>query len=228
MKKSLFKPYLKSLIQQHIGYLVFDTLIIVLVIIFAILNFSKIPENTTKINQLKDEVTKLNNKYNAINSLNISNEDLKIYLAFLNKLIPSSEDYFSLIYTLETISRKTNFIIQAYTVNLKQSTKNKLKLTISGIGDKTAFTNFLKTYNFSGGRLMTSDSIELNPQLEGILNINVTFYNNKVVGKNSSDQFQKSLISLSEVAKLYNKTDFSLKDDNVNEVFDYPRKNNPF
>jgi hypothetical protein len=227
MKNNFLKPYLKGLIKDHFGYIFFNIGLISLIIIFTYLNLPRLTQNTNKIKSLQKEVTVLQNKLNALNSINANPEDLKIYLNFLNKLIPNIEDYFSIIYTLEQISEQTNFNIISYTVNLKQSTNNKLKLNIEGSGHRDAFIKFLSTYNFGGGRLMTSDRIELNPDLQGALKIDVYFYNQKTDIKDTS-QFDSSLVSLQEVANLYNKVNVSIKEETQENTYVYPRKTNPF
>lgn len=227
MKKNLLKPYFRSLIKSHSGYILFDFIIITLAIVFCLLNTPRIVKYQKTVYALYFEINSLKDRLNTLNASNFTNSDLKKYLLFLNKLIPNSEDYFSIIYALEEISKKTNFIINSYDVNLKQSTASKLKLTISGIGDKTAFMNFLKSYSFVGGRLITSDKIELNSQVEKEIKIDVTFYNKKTDAKNT-DQFQTALSSLQEVSNLYNKVNISLKDQNINQETEYPRKRNPF
>ncbi len=175
MKKNLIKSYLRSLIKENIGYILFNVIIIILTVVFCLFNAPYLVDNQKKIRTLTSEVNLLNTRLIALNGLNITNDDLKKYLSFLNKLIPNSEDYFSLIYTLEKISQKTNFIINSYNVSLKQSSANKLKLTITGIGDRTTFMDFLKTYSFSGGRLVTSDKIQLDSQIMKEVKIDVTF-----------------------------------------------------
>lgn len=227
MRNTLIKPYLRGLIKDHFGYIFFNLGLIFLIIIFFYLNFPRITQNTKKIKTLQKDVYLLQNKLNTLNSSNINPNNLKIYLSFLNRLIPNSEDYFSIIYSLEKISQQTNFIVLSYTVNLKQSTKNKLKLSIEGSGNHDAFVKFLSSYNFSGGRLITSDRLELNPQLEGVLKIDVAFYNQKV---NASDtnQFGSSLVALQELANLYNKINIDLKEEPQDTQYVYPRKSNPF
>lgn len=229
--KKFIPPYLQSLIKDHFGYICFDLGIISLIVIFLYLNLPRIPINQLKIKSLQKEIAVLQNNVETLNSTNMKIADLKNYLDFMNKLIPNSEDYFSLIYSLEQISQKTGFYIQSYSLNVKTSTKEKLNLSISGSGNREAFVKFLDTYTFAGGRLMTSDKLELNPQLEGLLKIDVTFYSKKI-SLNKNDQFQNALISLNAVKAMYAKINTDLKTAK-NEVTDmsnyiYPTKSNPF
>lgn len=227
MKKHLLQPYLISLTRDHIGYIIFDVVLILILILFFVFNTHRITQNRQKVIALTKEVDMLRKKLNTLNSSNYSNADLKKYLTFLNTLIPNSEDYFSIIYSLEEISQKTNFIVTSYDINLKQSTANKLKLIISGTGDRQNFMNFLKSYTFSGGRLITSDKIELNSQVDKVIKVDVTFYNKKVDSK-ISNQSTISLQSINEVASLYKKVNFTLKNQNTDNFLPYPTKTNPF
>jgi len=186
--------------------------------------------NNEKINVLTKETTDLQRRVTLFNKAFLNKEDLESSVNMLNSLIPSSEDYFSVIYALDKISQKTNFIITSYTINLKSSTQNKLKLTIAGSGDRNSFLKFLNEYNFGGGRLITSDKIELTPQISGQIKIDITFYNKdaKLGKKQQIPALSESL--LKDLTALKEKVHFGLKEASSEGQldFNYPRKINPF
>jgi hypothetical protein len=227
MKK--IKPYVAKLIQQNLIYLSGAVLLLVLIVVVIKTGVDRIQKVDAGNKILTSEVTELRTKFNLLNTVVPSSEQLDSDILLLNSLIPEAEDYFSIIYALETLSKKTGFIITSYTVNMKSSTKEQLKLSITGVGDTTSFMNFLENYNFAGGRLITSDKIELNPQESSAIRVDLTFYNKKVA-LNFSGELEINPKTIEEIALLRNKVDFSFKETGPAEEVDYsyPKKNNPF
>ena len=144
-------------------------------------------------------------------------------------LIPNIEDYFSIIYALEKLSLNSNFIINSYTVSIGKSTSQKLKLSVTGMGDSESFINFLKNYNFAGGRLITSDKIQLDPNFVGSIKIDLTFYTKKVTANQNLESNPDEKV-FNELETLKNKVNFAFDVDTASSApdFNYPRKSNPF
>lgn len=223
-------PYFIRLLKENFVYIILNICITLLVVFFLVTNSTKALESANKINALTKDVKSLQERVNLFRNASISNEDLDTNIKILNSLVPNTEDYFSVIYALEKLSQKTNFIITSYTINLKSSTQNKLKLSITGTGDRNTFLKFLNEYNFSGGRLITSDKIELTPQISGQIKIDVTFYNkNSSVAQNPLTA-TISLQLLHDLAALRNKVSFDQKNSTEEGqlILNYPRKTNPF
>lgn len=227
--KTKIKPYFLRLLKENSLYLLSLVLLFFILIFFLTGNLPKIVLNQQKIETLTNEIKELKAKSSLINSLTTNPTELDEEIKFINNLIPGEEDYFSIIYALEQLSLKTGFIITSYTVNMKTSNANKLQLTITGAGDKETFMKFLKDYNFGGGRLITSDKIELTPELSGMTKINLAFYN-KDVSKEKTAIIDRTGKFLSELTALKNKVQFSFKESSPEASVDYnyPRKTNPF
>ena len=170
------KPFIKRLIRENISYIAGNIFILILIIVTVRIGFTENFNYNSKINTLKKELSQLQNKITLMNTTIPSSDKLDEDLNFLNTLIPNVEDYFSIIYTLENLSKKSQFLITSYTVNVGNSTNEKLLLEATGTGDSQSFINFLKDYNFAGGRLITSDKIQLDPNFFGSIKINLTFY----------------------------------------------------
>jgi len=224
------KPFISRLIQENILYII--TCIFLVAIIGIVINISinkllKLDKDNEKISK---EVVELRNRFNLLNTAIPSTQELEQNIKILNGLIPNMEDHFSIIYTLDKLSQKTGFIITSYSVNMKASTTNKLKLTITGIGDTSAFMNFLESYNFGGGRLITSDKIELNSKVGKTIKIDLTFYNKKV----GTDYNQKLVINekiFKEIETLKTRVDFNFDEvipQENNLDLDYPKKTTLF
>ena len=179
----------------------------------------------------KREVNQLKTRLDLLNTIIPSTEELNQDIKIMNALIPNAEDYFSIIYALNKLSLDTGFIISSYTINMKASTLEKLKLTIDGIGDTTKFVDFLSKYNFSGGRFITSDKIELSTQTSGFIRIDLTFYNKKVdINYNQNSPVNQKIFE--DITSLKSKINFNFDEqtasDSANIDLNYPVKNNLF
>lgn len=227
--KIKIRPYYWILLKENILYLVSIILLSSLSIFFLIKNLPQLAQLQEEVSNLTQEVNQLKIKLKLIDSLvaDHSNINLDEDIKFINTLIPSEEDYFSILYALEQLSSKTGFFITSYTVDMKKSNVNKLRLTVKGTGNVDTFMNFLKEYNFGGGRLITSDKIELSQDLTGEININLTFYNKNVAHEQGAIS-KKTIQSLSAIKELKNKVQFSFQESSPETNFDYPRKTNPF
>lgn len=225
----IIKPYVRKLIKDNLIYIVVNIFLVGLTTFFLIIKISELPEKQTKISSLKSEVAELENKYKILNlSEVVDAEKLDSDINTLNMLIPNSEDYFSIVYALEQLSKKTNFIINSYSINLKNSSKDKMQLVISGTGDQVSFLDFLKQYNFGGGRLITADKIELSAQFFGTIKLNINLYT-KAADTNSNAKLVLTKQQLDEIESIKTKINLVMKDTGDEEVdLNYPKKVNPF
>jgi len=227
--KNKIKPFIKRLVKENIYYIIGNVFIFIFIIITVKIGITEITKYKTKIASLELENIQLMNKVTLMNSAIPSSDKLDEDIKFLNTLIPNSEDYFSIIYALENLSQKSNFIITGYTVNIAASTSEKLRMKVTGIGDSKSFIDFLKDYNFSGGRLITSDKVQLDPNFSGSIIIDLTFYNKKTVVANKLEKSPDSNI-YKELETLKAKVNFSFDNNSATRSPDlgYPKKSNPF
>ncbi len=225
--KLKIKPYLLRLVKENIVYIFSLFFLFILIVIVIKTGFDKITDSNSKIKTLTNEVNSLQSKaaffQETIPDTAKLDEDVKL----LNLLIPNIEDYFSIIYSLETLSQKTGFNVVGYSVSIGKSTPNKLRLSVTGLGDSTSFMKFLDEYNFSGSRLITSDKIELNPQLTGAIKIDLTFYNKSTSTTNTDITPNKKIFQELEAIKQKVNFDFS-QNVQENQDLSYPKKSNPF
>lgn len=202
--------YLKRLLRENFYYLVTFIMVIVLFVIVNIAFTNDYTANKDKTNQTKTDIENLNQRKTVLESMIFSNyQEVKNFNIILNSLIPDSEDFFSIIYALERISQQTNFVVTNYSIDLAQSSGERLTLSIAGDGDTNAFLKFLENYNFSSGRLITMNDYDFTNK--GIqFKITLNFYNKKV----STEQVkldklkEEDLNMMREIAK---KVDFLLK-----------------
>ncbi len=225
--KTKISPYIKSLLKKNSVYISINILLIVILIFFIAFNFNLIPDKQNSILKEENEVAQLQKRDDFLNSpIAVNAVELDSSLKLLNSLIPNSEDYFSVITVLEELSKKTNFIIDSYDINLTASGANKLQLSVSGKGDQESFIKFLKEYNYGGGRLITSSNIQLSAKYAGTMTLIITFYN-KTIAKGEALPLDLNSKDQEEIAKLKNKVDFTLKEEKLDDL-SYPKKSNPF
>lgn len=231
MKKVKIKPYLYQLIKENILYIIFSFGFLMLSIFLVQTSIAKILILNQKSLTAKREVSELKKRFDLLNTIVPSTEELEQDIKILNALIPNVEDYFSIIYALDKLSQDTGFIITSYDVNMKKSTADKLKLTISGIGNTADFVNFLGSYNFSGGRLITSDKIELSTNTSGQIKIDLTFYNKKI-NTNYNQNIPVNQKVFEDITVLKSKINFVFNDQSASETANidtsYPVKSSLF
>jgi len=135
----------------------------------------------SKLQTEKEETEKVRLRKETLEqSANLIKNEIDEANTLFTMLIPDKEDFFTIINAIEVISKKSGFIITEYSVNLSDSSQEKLSISVSGTGDSNTFVNFLDSYAFSGGRFTTSEKIEFTSSQFKSTVIQLNFYNNKV------------------------------------------------
>ena len=227
--KNKIKPFIKRLVKENIYYIIGNVFILIFIIITVKIGITETTKYKTKIASLELENVQLMNRVTLMNNSIPQSEKLDEDIKFLNTLIPNTEDYFSIIYALENLSQKSNFIITSYTVNVKASTSEKLRINVTGFGNSQSLKDFLKNYNFFGGRLITSDKVQLDPDFSGSIKIDLTFYNKKTEVANKLEKSPNTNV-FKELESLKAKVNFSFDNNSATSSPDlgYPKKSNPF
>ena len=215
--------------------LIFAFLTNLILIIFLIVFFNR---QFNFLNQQKNTIANEIKKLNEKKDLILFSENLKtknLDIDKLNKifflLLPNSQDYFSIILALEGISKKTNFVVTSYSLNPKESSSNRLSISITGFGDRNAFLNFVEDYNFISNRLITIDKLEfsesnLNPDKK----ISLNFY---IDNKNKKEGFfykldKKDLELINKILSKINLEE-DIESNNQDSIsLEYEKKTNPF
>lgn len=229
--KPKIRPYLKYLLKQNAVYFVIFVVLMVISAFVIPFFIAQIDKAKTELDKARLETSALETKRRILQTVvNENGDDIDADLALVTGLIPDSEDYFSMIYSLERLSQTTGFIINSYTVNLTKSNSKKLSLTVSGLGDSQSFLELLKNYNFAGGRLITAEKIGIDPLEQNGVSLDLNFYNDKpVLDANEHLDFQGSINELNE---LRSKVKFSVVSagdgTQPTQLEQYPTKNNLF
>ena len=233
--KTTIKPYTKSLLNQNLPYIAISLFFVVLACIGPFFMVNKINDNEDKEKKLESDIDTLKTKKVLLDTLsNQSSNTLTQNLLILNTLIPDSEDYFSIIDTLEKLSGLTNFHIISYTINISaiNASSEKLPIEIVGLGDTQAFISFLNKYNFGGNRLITLDKVEFKPSTgESTYRLNMNFYHSKSTQSQkitTTLDYQKSFEKLEKFKKQINiQIPQGISQSNQLDT-SYPTKSNPF
>lgn len=227
MKKVKINPYLQYLLKENLGYILLLVGLVLASVAAVYFLLGKLSENQLVIEEGRKEVAELENKQQLIAAATSQNpkrlsEDVRI----LQGLIPDSEDYFSIVYALDELSKKTGFVINEYTINLAKSSSTKLSIIVAGVGDAETFIKFLKDYNVGGGRLITAEQIELNAKDVDTFKLTLNFYTKKVSEAESANlNYNKAL---SDFDKIKDKVTFLISPEDVSSDEAYPVKSNPF
>lgn len=168
--------------------LVVDLLLIVGLIYFGLQLRTKYTDLITS----EDDVQSMKATITLIrNNQSIFNGRIDEYNELLEELIPNNESYFSVITTLEQLAARTGVVINAYSVNLDSTTEEKLTLSVTIEGDATSLQRFIQEYKYGGGRLLTTDGLNITPdELESMV-VSLNFYHN---------EFRDTVSSTSRVA----------------------------
>ncbi len=228
--KIKINPYIKYLIIENIYYILIAVLLVVSIFVIPSLMLNTYSKNADNISVLEKELQEISSKKNALLFLSsTSSKNIDEYYNLVSSLIPETENYFTIIYSLNNLSESTNFNITSYALNLKESTGNKISIQVTGVGNQQEFLNFLKEYNLGGGRLITAESIKLNSEEFAGITLKLNFYSQKAsLSQQGSIDYQKVL---NKIDKIKDKIKFNFQS-NANEeeivIEEYPTKTSPF
>jgi len=232
MKRKI-DPYIKYLLIENVAYIVIAIILLFGIFIIPSLLIGSYTKNAENIYRLEEEIKISNSKKKALAFISDSKlQDIDEYYNVVSTIIPESENYFSIIYSLNKLSQLTNFNITSYSINLKESTKNKISIEVTGVGNQNEFLEFLKEYNFGGGRLITAETISLNQREFSGITLKLNFYNKKAsLAQQRSADYQQIL---REIDQIKEKVRFTILDDTATDLTsedvdsNYPTKTNPF
>jgi hypothetical protein len=126
-----------------------------------------------KVQEMKATITLIRNNQSIFNGrIEEYNDELK-------QLIPDQESYFSVISTLEQLASRTGVVINSYSVNLNSTTEEKLTLSVTIEGDENSIQEFIKQYRYGGGRLLTTDGLNITPDDLQSVTFSLNFYHNE-------------------------------------------------
>ena len=96
------------------------------------------------------------------NNKTLVSQNIDKYNEILENIIPDNESYFLVITALEQLAARTGVRVASYSIDLTSTTEEKLTLEVEIEGDLASIENFMKEYQFAGGRLITNERLSLN------------------------------------------------------------------
>lgn len=208
-----------------ISVIVFIFLFLIVFIFYAQFNTQK-----KEVDLMTGEVQMLKNRFDTLKyNKSVTEDQIKEYNKLLASLVPETEDFFSIIYALEEISKKSHFDITNYTIIVGKVTGEKLVLNVEGTGDTDSFLSFLQEYQYSGGRLATIDKIQYGGVSVGNTRVSLNFYSKRFTFNESVQVPQLSKEEIAKLEAIKQKVKFQFSSSSYQSVnTDYSTKKNPF
>lgn len=174
------KNDIKSLFKTKGFYNVFF-LVIIDIILFGLLlygffftyqRFSSLIQERVALEENRQKAQLVRNNKQQLET------DIADYNAVLDRLIPNQESYFQIINAFEKLSLATNLPIENYTINVEDTTSEKISFSLRLTGSSQEVNSFLKNFNYSSGRLIVSDSWSLlNDGTVSTLDFDISMFN---------------------------------------------------
>lgn len=156
IQKINIKNYLN---KQYISFglfVILDIFFIIFILYFAYKIFGIYQE----IQALEQEIEQLKSTSILIkNNKDLLKDDITEYNKTLDNLIPSGETYFQVISAFEQLESRSGVNIGSYTINLDETTEEKMSLNLVITGAQNAIESLLENYHYFGGRLMTNEEL---------------------------------------------------------------------
>jgi len=229
---STFRIDINAIKNRKETMILFPMVIFIIILFITLFSFNNLSSIKRKNELLSQEVLSLKNRRdNILLNLKMLNEnsDFINYNQILGMLVPESEDFFSIIYTLQQISQQSGLIIENYVVSIGRSTNQKTSISITYVNDQTSFMKFLDLYQYSGGRLVTIPKINWKSDSSGKTKVLLNFYSKGYVPTNGQ-VFKISKAEQNKVKDILSKIKINvLNPEATPEVsVDYETKDNPF
>ena len=229
---STFRIDIEALKNRKETMVLFSMVIFIIISFITLYSYNNLSATKHKNELLNQEISSLKNRKDNI-LLNVKtlneNGDFTNYNQVLGTLIPESEDFFSIIYTLQQISQQSGLIIEDYTVSIGRSTNQKTSISITYVDDQVSFMKFLDLYQYAGGRLVTIPKINWKSDASGKTKVLLNFYSKGFIPSNEQ-VFKISKIEQNKVKDILSKIKINvLNPEATPEVsVDYETKDNPF
>lgn len=116
----------------------------------------------------------------------VAEQNVTAYNTLLSRLVPPTEDYFSVVASMERLSLRTGIEITRYSINLPEDGTEIYPLSIVATIPVEDFDRFLDTYRFGTGRLVTISAMNFSNQASGNVRFTMNFYSKEVTTTNIS------------------------------------------
>lgn len=224
--KSKIDLYTLRLIRDHIVYFPSFAFFIILLTVFLPWQMREYFGIYEKIAVTNKEIIDLQKQVTIVYSFEPNEVDQLVLL--LDKLLPKSEDYYSIFRSLNSLALKTGVNLRSYSIPFSPSSSEKTVVNVIGQGTPELITNFLNSYQYTSGRLITMDNIQFSPETSE-LSFTLNFYSKNIPDSIAAvaPKVDKKLVDLIEKINLkLNQSALPEEPSNVENI--YTPKSNPF
>lgn len=235
MSQLKIDQYTVNLIKQNLIYIVSFLIFIALAIFvlpFQIRSYFELKERNIALNK---ELINLEQKKSFFYSFDAGQIDK--LAETLNRLLPNKEDYFSIFTTLDVLSNQTGFALGDVSLAINDTPPETLAINVSAVGSSYSYKTFLESYQYKGGRLITMNKADYDPE-ETLFSVTLTlnFYSKNIQLESPAvETFQFNQKSYDLIKKISNELDgvfssyavFDEKNASYAET-EYKTRNNPF
>lgn len=192
-----FKKYFK---KKYISLILFISLDAIFLIFVVFLGF-KIYGIYKQTVVLKQEIEQMKNATKLIqNNKDLLQDNISDYNATLDKLVPDTETYFQVISAFEQLESRLGVSIDSYSINLSETTEEKMSLTLTIKGTRENIESFLTNYNYFGGRLMTSEDFSYSAGSSESITFNINLFHSLAGGPVAGSSPSDAVISKEDIA----------------------------
>ena len=166
----------KKLIIPILLFGIIDVFLLAVLIYFGFKTFDAQTEyasSSANIESTKGSVLLIKNNKTLLN------KELTVYIDTLNNLIPDTESYFRVIDALEQLEKAHNVNVDSYSIDLQQTTEEKMSLELAIQGSKEDIESLIGSYQFISGRLITNDSLNINLVESNSISFPISLYHKK-------------------------------------------------
>lgn len=190
-------------IKKYIGkyyfllFIIFLNIFLIYVAVNTGLKVIGVYEETKEISQSID-LLKANSTL-IKNNKELLLDDISNYNNLLDKLIPNSETYFQVISSLEQLENRNGINVVSYSINLPDTTDEKMSLGLTIRGSEDAILSLYENYAFSGGRLMTSETYMRTSSVEGETTFLINLFHTNKSQMSTTNEVSNTSISKDDV-----------------------------
>ncbi len=152
---------LTRVLKENALYAVALVLFSSILMIVASRNTQSILETNRKIDSITLEIAELQKQNDTI--VRYSPDELDKLAITLNRLLPSSEDYFSIFNSLDVMGTNTGVTFTSFSSPFSGTSTDGVLVSAEASGTVSSFLNFLEQYQLAGTRVATIEDITLNP-----------------------------------------------------------------
>lgn len=230
MKTKFIDRFTLLLLQKNALYIALLLFFSGLILIYVPTQLITYRELIKKNDDLTAQLAEYKTKRSLI--LTFAPDKLTELASTLAILLPTHEDYFSILTTLEQLSSKTGLQIVSYEVGMTPNQTSTIQLTVSAEGTPDSFNAFLTEYRSGGGRFITIHELELSPR-ESKISLVLFFHSYPTNGAPQESKHTgldaETVLRLEQIeSQLRQASPIDTSGSTENQVPNYPVKANPF